>query len=101
MTAHTKNHMYNLCKNNMKQYVLVETIHGEKIDGVIIDLDDDHVYLVTAAHQSMNFEPYRQFGWYGYPPFGYGPYGFPPGGYGLTRLILPLTAIAALSLLPW
>ncbi|TSJ65530.1 hypothetical protein FPQ13_06910 [Allobacillus salarius] len=87
--------MYALCHKHMKQYVLIETVHGEKIDGVIMDLDDDHVYLIIPKYNT--FET-RQWGYYG-PGYGYPPYGYRPGGLG--RLILPLTAIAALSLIPW
>ncbi|GEL76894.1 hypothetical protein [Tenuibacillus multivorans] len=91
MNTYSKGHMYNLCKSHMKQNVLVETHQGEQIHGVIIDMDDDHVYIVTP----VMLDQHRQFSPYGY---GYG-YGYP--GFGLRRLILPLTAIAALSLLPW
>ncbi|MGM8214672.1 hypothetical protein ACLIA0_03755 [Bacillaceae bacterium W0354] len=105
MHTYSKDHMYNLCEKHLKQYVLIETNHGEKIEGVIIDLDGDNVHLVTPAYPVMGQHMERQFGpfgygyGYGYPYGGYG-YGY-PGRYGLRRLILPLTAIAALSLLPW
>lgn len=104
MHTYSKDHMYKLCQKHLKQYVLIETNFGEKIDGVIIDLDDENVYLVVPV-QSM--EPmqhhYRQFGPYGGFGYGFGPYGYGFGypGFRLRRIILPLTAIAALSLLPW
>lgn len=109
MTTYSKDHMYKLCQDHLKKYVLVETVNGEKIEGVIIDLDDNHVYLVVPDQSSYNQSSFRQFGVpspYGfgynpyYQPYGYG-YGYPPGRVGLRRLILPLTAIAALSLIPW
>ncbi|WP_246247562.1 hypothetical protein [Piscibacillus halophilus] len=82
----------------MKQYVLVETQQGEQLQGVIVDMDDENVYLVTPVIHQEQRNPYA-YG-YGYgSPYGYG-YGYPPS-VGLRRLILPLTAIAALSLLPW
>ena len=95
MSQQQSSPMYALCRKHMKQYVLIETVHGEKIDGVIMDLDDDHVYLIIP---NVNTFEKRQWGYYG-PGYGYPPYGHRPGG--LRRLILPLTAIAALSLLPW
>ncbi|WP_188207125.1 hypothetical protein [Alkalibacillus aidingensis] len=75
---------------------------GEQIEGVVIDLDDEHVHLVVPSHHGTQHmpgmgQPYRYpFGYgfgYGYPPYGY--------GYGLSRLIIPLTFVAALSALPW
>ncbi|WP_420795499.1 hypothetical protein [Halalkalibacillus sediminis] len=96
MNQQSMSHPYNLCKNHMKQYVLIQTVDGQQIEGVIIDLDEDHVYLVTSG-EGMERQFYPGFG----GPYGYGSgFGYPYGG-GLRRLILPLTAIAALSLLPW
>ncbi|RPF52095.1 hypothetical protein [Aquisalibacillus elongatus] len=98
MNTYSKDHIQNLCKSHMNQYVLIETNQGEQLQGVIVDLDDDHVYVVTPVIHNQDqrqFYPYS--GYYGYPYYGY-----PQGpGVGLRRLILPLTAIAALSLLPW
>lgn len=103
-------HMYELCKNHMHSYVLVEMTDGSKIDGIITGLDDEHVYMAVPItdHELDQQSPYymqqsgqRQFGFPGYGP-GYG-YGYP--GYGpprrFRRLVLPLAALAALSILPW
>ncbi len=87
--------MYELCQKHMRKYVALETVHGEKIEGVIIDLDDQHVYLIVPNYEMNNMRQWGYYGGYGYYP----PYGYRPRG--LQRLILPLTAIAALSLLPW
>ena len=116
------NHIYDLCKKYMHSYVLAETVNGEQVDGIITGVDDENVYMavpndytspdVLQAHQQGgHFQQYRdkedqrQFGYYGYPGYGYGGYGYGGPYYSpgprFRRLILPLTAIAALSLLPW
>lgn len=116
---HGYNHIYDLCKRYMHSYVLAETVDGSKVDGIITGLDNEYVYFAVPinsteqlSHQNES-QSYRQFG-PGYGPgygLGYGPgydygpgYGYPGYGYSgspFRRLILPLTAIAALSLLPW
>lgn len=108
--------IYDTCKNHMHAYVLIETADGQKYDGIITGLDDQHVYLAVPLEDERGEE--RQFGssyggsYYGGSP-GYGSYGG-YGGYGgspyygssypprrFRRFVLPLTALAALSLLPW
>jgi len=107
-------HMYDLCKQHMHSYVLAETHDGSKIDGIVTGLDEEYVYMAVPVDLSeeqgtfmtdhQTFE--RQFGYgypgYGYPGYGYGGYG---GGYGprnrFRRLVLPLAALTALSILPW
>ncbi|MFB4169762.1 hypothetical protein [Virgibacillus sp. JSM 102003] len=106
-------HMYELCKNHMHSYVLVEMSDGSKVDGIITGLDDEYVYVAVPLgqgdEQHANAFPsdhqQRQFGFgYGYPGYGYPGYGY---GYGFgrprrfRRLILPLAALTALSVLPW
>lgn len=103
------NDIYELCKKHMHAYVLAETTDGSVIDGIITGLDDDYVYFAVPIDNTDNYD--RQFGYgygggygYGYPGYGYG-YG-PGYGYGyprrrFQRLVLPLAAIATLSLLPW
>lgn len=97
--------MYEQCKKHMHSYVLIETIEGARIDGIITGLDDEYVYMavpIDAQTQMTNVSrdvehDYRQFGpygWYG-PGFGYGP----PRRF--RRVVLPLAALAALSLLAW
>lgn len=112
-------HMYDQCKKHMHAYVLAETNDGSKVDGIITGLDDEYVYLAVPiggegfhheAHQ-MYDHSYRQFGYHGGYGYGYGPgYGYPPyhhggaGGYPrrrFNRLVLPLAALTALSILPW
>lgn len=106
------NSIYELCKNHLHAYVLAEMVDGTAIDGIITGLDDENVYFaIPIDHQDEQIHhsnlSQRQFGGgYGY---GYGPgpgfgYGYPAYGYPrrrFRRLILPLTALAALSLLPW
>lgn len=99
------NQMYEQCKKHMHAYVLAELNDGTSVDGIITGLDDEFVYF--AAFNDTQTDPvsmdhnYRQFGYgYGYPGFGYGGYGY--GGPGrFRRLVLPLAALAAITLLPW
>lgn len=106
--------IYDTCKNHMHAYVLIETTDGKKYDGIITGLDDQHVYLAVPLGDERGEE--RKIGssyggpYYGGSP-GYGgsyggPFGgsyhggyYPPRRFG--RFVLPLTALAALSLLPW
>ena len=96
-------HMYDLCKNHMHSYVLLKITDGSVIDGIIIDIDEMHVHLaipyVTGMETDERFSPYG----YPYgpvPPYGYYPYPYGrPGGF--RRLVLPLAALTALSVLPW
>ncbi|MBO8156261.1 MAG: hypothetical protein H0Z32_07380 [Bacillaceae bacterium] len=86
---------YTLCQRYMNQYVLLETVHGEKIDGIIVGVDTDNVYLdVPIKDQAQTLRDGQERFW------GWGPWGFPfsPYGYGFSRMILPLTLLAALSL---
>lgn len=107
-------HMYDLCKQYMHSYVLVESQEGSKIDGIITGLDDEYVYMAVPLEQQTGYE--NQWGmhsphhphyewesrhdsrWGYYPGYGYPGYG---PGRRFRRLILPLAGIAALSLLPW
>ncbi|WP_430787689.1 hypothetical protein VBD025_17125 [Virgibacillus flavescens] len=106
------NHIYDMCKNHMHAYVLAETHDGNKFDGIITGLDDEFVYFAvpTDNQEGHGMQEDRQFGFgygggypgYGYPGYGHG-YGY---GYGyprrrFNRLILPLAALTALSVLPW
>ncbi|GEN45657.1 hypothetical protein J2R98_001581 [Alkalibacillus filiformis] len=105
MVHHSKEHKLDLCQNHLKQHVLVETTTGDQIEGYVIEVDDEHVHLVVPSQQIPHL-PVRAYGGYGpyggYYGGGYGPYyGYPPYEYGLSRLIIPLTFVAALSLLPW
>ena len=112
---HHHQHMYELCKNHMQSYVLVEMTDGSKVDGIITGLDDEHVYMAVPINGNEMDQPspyhthqqpgHRQFGYPGYGPgYGYG-YGFGYPGFGrprrFQRLVLPLAALAALSILPW
>lgn len=109
--------MYDLCAKHMHAYVLAETNDGMKYNGVITGMDHEHVYLAVPGHwedeqraESDSREDSRQFGYwpgprpyfnhfgYGYSP-GYFGYGYRPGGF--RRLVLPLAALTAISVLPW
>lgn len=99
-------HIYDLCKKHMHAYVLAEMVDGSKLDGIITGLDDEYVYFAVPIDQNDHSPDYpspdyhRQFGYpgygYGYPGYGYG---YPPRRF--RRLILPLAALTALSVLPW
>lgn len=111
------NHIYDLCKDHMHSYVLAEMVDGTKMDGIITGLDEEYVYFAVPIEHgqeslpatSRNQSDQRQFG-YGNPGYGYPGYGYPGPGYGghgyrprprFRRLILPLAALTALSILPW
>lgn len=87
--------MYNECLKHMNKAVNLKTVDGKEYEGIIEYVDEQHVILmITISHEDEN-----RFGFgypYAYPGF-YPPYPYGPGYYG--RLILPLTALAALSLL--
>ncbi|HLR61715.1 MAG TPA: hypothetical protein VK097_04660 [Lentibacillus sp.] len=116
-------HMYELCKQHMHSYVLAEMTDGTQVDGIITGLDDEYVYMAVPlgsdnhdSHMPAHYESpdwsrgpfgFGGFG-YGYPGYGYPGYGYGVGGYPgygrprrFRRLILPLAALTALSVLPW
>lgn len=117
-------HIYDLCKDHMHAYVLAEMVDGSHVDGIITGLDNEYVYFAVPMEQEsrssypveqhisyMYDHDMRQY-WGGYPGPGYGGpgYGYGPGlgyGYGnfpprrFRRLVLPLAALTALSILPW
>jgi hypothetical protein len=106
---HGKMDMAELCKKHINKYVLIQTTDGMQYDGIVADVDGEHVVLAVPAGGADFVPPHaRAFaGFGGYPygwgvPFGYGPY-FYPYGYGgrFRRLVLPLAALAAISLLPY
>ncbi|WP_339228792.1 hypothetical protein NSQ77_03235 [Oceanobacillus sp. FSL K6-2867] len=105
MKSNTK-HMYDLCKSHMHSYVFAQTTDGSSFDGIITGLDDEYVYFAVPVDPNQQayqeHEDNRQFGFgypgFGYPGFGYG-FGRPPRRF--QRLILPLAALAAISILPW
>lgn len=130
-TKHKYHHIYELCKDHMHSYVLAEMVDGTKVDGIVTGLDDEYVYLAVPLEQQHCNVPHNQqsygypteeipehgypdhlygysryggypgYGYYGYPGYGYGypGYGYPPRRF--RRLILPLAALTALSVLPW
>ncbi|OEH91677.1 hypothetical protein BFG57_04090 [Bacillus solimangrovi] len=86
---HHDNHkkLKDYVKEHMLNYVMVELKDGKTIDGIIEEIDGEHVYLLVPAGDEEQAENNagngngndRQFG-FG-PGFGYG--GFGPGfGYG-------------------
>ena len=97
---HHMHHMHEQCKKHLNQYVLAQTVDGAQVDGILVDVDDEFVYLEVPSIRQGHYD--RFFPGYGYPPFGYGfpPYAYGPGA-GIRRIVLPLAALVALSALPW
>ncbi len=102
--GHHHHHIYEQCKEHMHNYVLADMIDGTQVDGIITGVDEEYVYMAVPIGEGQQQMPdqhmHRQFG------YGYGGYGGYPGyGYGprprFRRLILPLAALTALSVLPW
>ncbi|WP_176142396.1 hypothetical protein [Halobacillus hunanensis] len=100
-------HMYHVCNQHKNKNVHIQTVFGDSFQGRIDHVDMENVHMTLADEQSE--ENSRLWGGFGYPGYGYGGYGYGygyPYGYGgyggyggIGRLILPLTAIAALSVL--
>lgn len=121
MGMHHQNqpNMYDICKNHLYRYVLVQTTDQQSFDGIVENVDETNLYLAVPEGEvegvASNEE--RLLGGLGYGPgFGYGPglgygagYGYPGYGYPyyprprrrFRRLILPLAALTALTLLPY
>lgn len=108
------NDIYETCKDHMHAYVLLEMNDGSKLDGIITGVDAEHVYVAVPIGEEQFEQSNRQFGYgpqgYGYGQQGYGygnqGYGYGHHGYGnprprFERVVLPLTFLAALSILPW
>lgn len=123
--------MKKTCMDHIHRYVLLKTIDGKSFDGIVEHVDDTNVYIAVpsgmpvregGSHEEEmsrnqdsadervfypgigNIPGYGGFP-YGYPGYGYWyGYGYPGYGYApgrFQRLVLPLTALAALSLLPY
>lgn len=93
-------HMYDICKAHIHRFVVADLTDGSRVNGVITDVDNQHVYMAVP---NVRAEQSDERFWFGYPGYGY-PYGYPPyyGPSGaFRRLVLPLTALVALSALPW
>mgnify|MGYP005755068501 FL=1 len=107
------NHMYELCANHLKDYVLIQTHDGNQFDGIVVDVDQENAtFAVPMDETEVMNEQMQQgdmqndmmrvpFGFpgYGYPGFGYPGYFYPRRRF--RRRVLPLAAIAAISVLPY
>lgn len=102
--------MHHLCKQHLNRCVRAELADGQAFEGIVEHVDEENVYLIIEININVNRtdeadeEDYRGFGYgYGYPPYGYGypiyGYGYPGYSFGYGRLILPLAALTALTLL--
>ncbi len=94
--------MYRLCKQHRWQYVQLMTNDGMVYEGMIENVDRDHVYLLVPMDEMRSEDDMsddydqssdtRQF----FPGFGF-------GGFGrrrrFRRILIPLIFLAALS--PW
>lgn len=95
---------YALCQEHMNKYVRLHMQDGVVYDGVIENLDGEHVYIASPMRdddpEAARYVPYPGFGpWGG----GFGPWYGP--GFGpyprFRRFGLPLAGLAALSLFPY
>ncbi|MGG4217397.1 hypothetical protein ABEW32_04090 [Paenibacillus jamilae] len=109
-----------LCQQHMHRYVCVWVKDGTTYDGIVEHVDDEKIYLAVPMGgeevENVNL-PYppnncgcgsRAFGGYApYSPYFYPypvpayAYGFPYGRRRFNRLVLPLAALTAISLLPY
>ncbi|GLO65647.1 MULTISPECIES: hypothetical protein [Oceanobacillus] len=99
----TNKTMYDQCNEHIHLYVLIQMNDGSQIDGIVTGVDKENVHLAVPIDYSQENNSYdhRVF-WPGYGGFGYPGFGYP--GYGrrrFNRLILPLAALTAISVLPW
>ncbi|WP_226002824.1 hypothetical protein [Paenibacillus sp. BJ-4] len=129
VTAPEQTDAKTLCQKHMHRYVCVWVKDGTMYDGIVEHVDDEKLYLAVPGGEMENANvnanmnvnanlPYppnncgcggsRAYGGYAFyppylgpiPPYGYG-YGFPYGRRRFNRLILPLAALTAISLLPY
>lgn len=106
---HSYKQIYDLCKQHMHAYVLAEAADGSKFDGIITGLDDEYAYFAAPIDSNEPFplareaDPTdeRQFGYPYFGAYGYPGYGFYGPRRRFRRLVLPLAALTAISLLPW
>ncbi|MCT8139486.1 hypothetical protein H1D32_18310 [Anaerobacillus sp. CMMVII] len=118
-----RQNMYDVCKNHMHRYVLVQTTEQQAYDGIVENVDETNLYLAVPVGETMQRDGGNEerliggfglgygpgFGYpgYGFPGYGFPGYGYPGYGYPFgprrrfQRLVLPLAAITALSLLPY
>jgi hypothetical protein len=83
------------CKKHMHRYVEIQAVDGHRYDGIVEHVDDEWICLaVPGSVDSM-----RGF----FPSPYYQPYGsfYPYRPRRFERLVLPLAALVALSLLPY
>lgn len=99
--------IYDLCKQHLHAYVLVETKDGMTFDGIMTGLDDENVYFAVPIEpyerdqiRNIYSPPYAgPYGGFDHPYYGYPGYGYP--GRRFRRLVIPLAALTTLALLPW
>ncbi|MBU8905438.1 hypothetical protein [Desertibacillus haloalkaliphilus] len=101
---HQQQQMYTLGNHYLNQPVSVQTVDNQTFQGIVEHVDPHYLYL-AVPNQSMHREDQetRQFPGYGVPYGYFPPYGYPYSPYPyspISRLVLPLTALAALALLP-
>jgi hypothetical protein len=90
-----------LCREHMHRYVRIQVADGSTVDGIIEFVDEEYVYMAVPvrpgdeANDRRGYFPYVPGGFY--PPY-FNPY-YPGGRF--RRVVLPLAALLALSLLPF
>lgn len=121
---HHQQNTYDICKNHLYRYVLVQTADQQSYDGIVENVDETNLYLAVPEGEALErdlsnderllggggFGPGPGYGGgYGYPGIGIPGYGYPGYGYPyyprprrrFRRLVLPLAALTALTLLPY
>ncbi|MCP8615563.1 hypothetical protein [Salirhabdus salicampi] len=101
--THSKQELLSMCKSHINKYVLLETADGGKFDGIIIDVDTENVTLavpIGSEHMQFGSQNVMMDRQWGYPYPYWNPHNGYPGGR-FQRLVIPLAALTALTLLPW
>ncbi len=88
---------YHACMQHMNKPVLIETMNGQTIQGTIVNVDNQYVYLQPAAAGNRNYPygpgPFPFYGPYPTPyPYGLGPYN------PYAQAILPLALFDLLAI---
>ncbi|WNF37553.1 hypothetical protein RJD24_03570 [Bacillaceae bacterium IKA-2] len=121
---HHQQNTFEICKNHLHRYVLVQTVDQQSYDGIVENVDETNLYLAVPEGEALErdhsneerllggvgFGPGLGYGGgFGYPGIGPPGYGYPGYGYPyyprprrrFRRLVLPLAALTALTLLPY
>lgn len=93
-----KHQMKELCLKHINRYVLVQFNDGSMVDGIVEQVDDEHVYLAVPVGDADAGMDYRQpwgYPGYGYPGSGYPDTVIPASGSVIPTVIFPAAVFAA------